>query len=283
MFNKRSISAAIFVFLFSIIFQTNAFSQFYYNDFVNVKRANEAYALLLKSGIKEVTAKSFEANGLPVADFFYTREILKNGTLVTTSATYTSADKSYTEALYENSRLVHTYDSTGKVVSIIDYTYTDSGNIASIKNKTNDAEMESSSEEVHQWFYDEQNVPDYMLRVKNGNDTMEIEFEIDDKGNIVEEFWQKKGKTMEHYYYYYNDDGLLTDVVRYNKKAAQLLPEFILEYNDKQQVAVMTQISAGAGNYTIWKYVYDDRGLKVKDVLFNKDKRPLGKIDYQYK
>ncbi len=283
MVKNCSYLAHLLILLFTLSFHLSAYSQFYYNDYINVKKANEAYVLLLKSNVKQVTAKSFEANGLPVPDFIFNRVITQNGALVTTTTTYTSADQSYTEALYKDMQLVHTYDSTGNAVSMIDYMYNDSGNIATIINKTSDAEMGSLSEEIHQWYYDEQNVPDYMLRVKNGRDTMEIEFEIDEKGNIVEEFWQKKGKTMEHYYYYYNDAGLLTDVVRYNKKASQLLPEFIFEYNEMQQVSIMTQISAGASDYTTWKYVYDDRGLKVQDVLFNKDKRAIGKIDYQYR
>jgi hypothetical protein len=36
------------------------------------------------------------------------------------------------------------------------------------------------------------------------------------------------------------------------------------------------------GGYLIWRYIFDDKGLKTKEALFNKDKELTGKIDYVY-
>jgi hypothetical protein len=34
--------------------------------------------------------------------------------------------------------------------------------------------------------------------------------------------------------------------------------------------------------YNIWRYIYDSKGLKTKEALFDKEQQLSGKIEYSY-
>jgi hypothetical protein len=122
-----------------------------------------------------------------------------------------------------------------------------------------------------------------MIKIKDKADSTIIRFKKDENQNVAEELWTKKGRIIEHYYYYYNDKSQLTDIVRFNNNAQQMLPDFLFEYNNNGLVSMLTQIPPGSSDYVIWQYVYDGRGLKMKDVLFNKHKELLGRVNYTYR
>jgi hypothetical protein len=84
-------------------------------------------------------------------------------------------------------------------------------------------------------------------------------------------------------YYYYDDRKRVTDIVRFNLKAKRLLPDVMFEYDDKDRVIqkITTTSSVNLG-YLIWRYIFDDKGLKSKEALFNDDKQLTGKIEYSY-
>jgi hypothetical protein len=44
----------------------------------------------------------------------------------------------------------------------------------------------------------------------------------------------------------------------------------------------MISTQQGGSNYIIWKYEYNEKGLKSKETLYNKEKRRMGWIDYLY-
>jgi hypothetical protein len=75
----------------------------------------------------------------------------------------------------------------------------------------------------------------------------------------------------------------VTDIVRFNLKAKRLLPDVMFEYDDKDRVIqkITTTSSVNLG-YLIWRYIFDDKGLKSKEALFNDDKQLTGKIEYSY-
>jgi len=151
-----------------------------------------------------------------------------------------------------------------------------------VQTQTDDTAMSTHSTELHKWFYSG-DMPDSMIRIKDKTDSTIIRFKKDARGNIAEESWVKKGRLIEHYFYYYNEANQLTDIVRFNNKAQQLLPDFLLEYDEHGRVSQLTQIPQGSSEYVVWKYVYDERGLKIKDVLFDKRQELLGSVSYTYK
>ena len=75
----------------------------------------------------------------------------------------------------------------------------------------------------------------------------------------------------------------MTDIVRFNTKAGRLLPDYMFEYSANNQVSQkITTLSAGGTGYLIWRYAYDDRGLKTTEASFNRNKEMTGKIKYSY-
>ncbi|MBS1656331.1 MAG: hypothetical protein JSU05_15870, partial [Bacteroidetes bacterium] len=75
----------------------------------------------------------------------------------------------------------------------------------------------------------------------------------------------------------------LTDIVRYNEKLKKLLPDYMFEYSDAGQVIQKITVPANrAAGYLIWRYQYNNNGLKTKEACFDKDKQLTGKIEYVY-
>ena len=89
-------------------------------------------------------------------------------------------------------------------------------------------------------------------------------------------------------YYFYDDQHRLTDITRYNVKADRLLPDFMFTYDDNNQVIQRITVvsSARIPDYFTWRYGYDAKGLKTKEVLYGKKKDSgddlKGKIEYSY-
>ncbi|MEI9809914.1 MAG: hypothetical protein WDO16_19730 [Bacteroidota bacterium] len=134
--------------------------------------------------------------------------------------------------------------------------------------------------------------PEKMLRILNGKDSTEYRFTPDEKGNTGDEtMYRKVGKEDPIYYvyenqrvyYYYDDQNRISDIVRYNKKAKELLPDVMFEYDENNRVIQrITTVSSNSHDYFIWKYVFNDKGLKTREALFNKFKELKGRIEYTY-
>ena len=259
----------------------SAYSQYYYNDILTTRQTNDQYLLLKNNHIQKVTAKSFEADGSLTENFMLQQNISSNSDVITTTAEYPSTGNSISTSYYANNRIIKTIDTVEKIKSTITYSYADN-NLASITTTTEDNFMNTSSTEVHQWLY-QNDQPVQMLLIKNQVDTTVIDFVKDDEGNIGEEHWNKKGRRTENYFYYYNQQHKLTDIVRYNTRAQRLLPDFLFEYDNNGALIKFTQIPQGSDDYLIWQYLYAPNGLKQKEMLFNKQKRNIGTIEYTYR
>ena len=122
-----------------------------------------------------------------------------------------------------------------------------------------------------------------MLRVRNNSDTTRVLFILDEQGNVGEEKVTRSNLPASTVYYYYDSRNRLTDIVRYNTKAKKLLPDMLFEYDEKdrviQKITTTSNLTLG---YLIWRYIFDEKGLKTKEALFNDDKQLTGKIEYSY-
>jgi hypothetical protein len=57
----------------------------------------------------------------------------------------------------------------------------------------------------------------------------------------------------------------------------------MFEYDDSDRVIQkITTTSSRTLGYLIWRYIFDEKGLKTKEALFNDDKELTGKIEYTY-
>jgi hypothetical protein len=271
-------TAGLVIFLLATL---NVYSQYYYNDIVTTQQTNEQYLLLKKNHVQQVSAKSYEADGEATADFLLEQNIAANGSEITTTSDFPSTGKSIAQSYYANDKISKTITNSGNINSTVTYAY-NGYNLTSITTQTEDTFMNSSSVETHLWFY-ENNQPAKMLLIKNSNDTTTVDLVKDEHGDIAEERWRKRGRLLENYFYYYNEQHKLTDIVRFNTKAQRLLPDFLFEYDDNGTLVQLTQVPVSSDNYLVWHYEYGANGLKEKELCFNKQKQPVGSIEYTYR
>ncbi|QEC67221.1 hypothetical protein FRZ67_07900 [Panacibacter ginsenosidivorans] len=258
-----------------------ASGQYYFNDILTTKQTNKQYKLLKDNNVQQVSAKSFEADGTISEGFSLTQQLSEGSTVITTISEHPGSPRTISTSQYNNNKIRKTVDSSDKIKSTTTYSY-NNNDLASISTITEDAFMNNSAIEVHQWIY-ENAAPARMLLIKNNIDTTIVQLIKDSVGNIAEERWMKRGTRVETYYYYYNTKNNLTDIVRYNIRAQRLLPDFIFEYDDKGTITQAIQVPQSSGDYLVWKYIYNPNGLKQKELCFTKEKQPVGRIEYSYK
>ncbi|HET7897868.1 MAG TPA: hypothetical protein VFL47_09360, partial [Flavisolibacter sp.] len=182
----------------------------------------------------------------------------------------------------EAGRVLKTTDSTaGSFVNTTLYRYNSAGQVVSIVTTFGDTLASLHSDE-HLWQYNAQNHASRMLRVKNKKDTSTVNFKLDDAGNVIEEQETFRFIKEEPVYYYYDAKNRLTDIVRYNKKAARLLPEQMFEYATNNLLVQRTTIPQNRTDYLIWRYSFDEKGLRTKEEIFDKQKELTGKVIYRY-
>ena len=266
----------------TIFFTTVSFGQYYYNDVVANTLSNQQFKLLKQARVKKIQAISYDPNGNITQGFTIEQELSPDFRKSTTNTILTDNTNSILTVTYENNRVKKTVDVNHKVETNNTFLYNDKGLLVTITSNTSDTAVKANSNEVHFWSYNATNQPTLLQKIKNKTDTTTVYFTYDEKGNIGEERWKRKGRVLETYYYYYNDKNLVTDIVRFNNRVKQMLPDFLYEYDEKNRVSKMTQITNGGSNYFVWTYTYNDRDLKQSETCYNKQKQLVGKIVYQY-
>lgn len=259
--------------------QSNA--QYYYLDIIGTQQTNDQYKKILQQNLSSISATSFEQSNKPSTDFVLEQNIANNQ-IVTRSASINSKESFFT-SYYTARKLTKTIDSNNSAINTVEYKYNNKGKLLSSTSSNKDFDGTFDQSEIHQWQYDDDGNPVKMLKIKNNADTTIVECKLDEAGNIIEESWKRNNRVIETYYYYYNTKNQLTDIVRYNRKAKQMLPDVMFEYDATGLISQMTQTQGTSANYLIWRYVYNIKGLKEKEFAFNKKKELLGKIEYTYK
>ncbi len=262
-------------------------AQYYFTDIVATKQSEEQYALLINNKVKQVKGISYSPSGDITEGFSIEQLITESGKKITTKTTMPNSSPFELTNLYENGLLIKSISTSFKeqtsVETINIYQHSATGSLQSIITNSNDtAVSKTNNNETHLWFYDASNVPTKMHKIKAGTDTTLVKFEKDEKGNIIQEQWLKKGNLLETYYYYYNERNQLTDVVRYNKQVKKLLPDFVYEYNAEGKMEKMIQSVSGGGDYLSWWYAYNENGLKQSETCYNRKKQILGRVEYEY-
>ena len=232
--------------------------------------------------VQKVTAIGYTPAGTTALIFKETQETDTLNKLLTITTVLNQITNKITYKFDKNGRVLNIIDSSAGLVSRSVYTYDSSGKLVVINNVIKDSSQDFTQTETHLWVY-KNNIPEKMWRFINLIDSVEVRFKSDENGNVIEEQNFKKGKGSDPTYYYYDDKNRLTDIVRYNTKAKKILPDFMFEYDEKDRVIqkISTISNVGLG-YLIWRYLFDERGLKTKEALFNKEKQLQGRIDYSF-
>ena len=258
------------------------YCQFYFNDIISTQQGNEQYQLLRSLKVKKITATSFEADNNISQGFSLEQEISMDGKKIVLSTATSIGKTSVTNRTYELGRLKKSQFNNNGIDNKTDYFYSDNKALQSILLTIIDTALKSTLLESHEWKYNEKGQPISMLQIKNKKDSIMVKISTDEKGLGLEENWYKKNKVVETYYYYYDTKNQLTDIVRYYTKLKKLLPDFQYEYNEEGRVSQLLQISMSSSNYVIWKYGYNERGLKIKEIAYDKEKKMIGRIEYLY-
>lgn len=257
-------------------------SQYYYKDIVGTNETNHLLSVYKNTALKSVEVVSFEANGLPSKEFSIIQQLQLPEQKLTTK-TYNGQQISMLVTYFDDyGRVIKTVDSTGSLVNTTSYTYSPQGLVQQISFNAMDSSRGLNETEIHNWYYNAQQQPDKMVRTINQQPSLEINFIRDEAGNITEEVWLKNKVEIDRVYYFYDDKNNLTDIVRFNKKANKLLPDFMFEHDAQGVVIQRINIPVNSSEYQIWRYQYNDKGLKTREALFDRDKQLVGKIEYRY-
>lgn len=263
-------------------FSTSAFSQYYVKDIIGARESAALIASYKESKVKTVSLKTYTVNNTPIDNLSITQEYLPvQAALRTTTKSEYTAPSCLTTYVDVSGRVIKTTDSTDGIVNTTFYQYNPAGRLSALLLRSGDS-LTATQTDDHLWQYDAQGRPAKMLRIKNKRDTAVVSFKLDDKGSVTEEQEKRGFLNEESWYYYYDAASRLTDIVRYNKKARRLLPETMFEYSEKGQTIQRITVPQNSDDYLIWRYAYDARGLKTKEVIYNKQKEQTGKVEYAY-
>lgn len=257
-------------------------SQYYYKDLMAAANITQLMKIYTNNNIHTVTSTGYTPNGVTTSAFNEIQDVDKNKMQLKITTIVNQVGSRVTYKFNELGKLQSVEDSSTGMISKSNYVYNNDGKLVEINNTISDSSQDFTQTEIHSWIYNNEK-PEKMWRIINKSDSLEVRFKTDGSGNIIEEQNFKKGKGSDPIYYYYDDNNRLTDIVRYNTKAKRLLPDFMFEYDDQnrviQKITTLSNLSLG---YLTWRYLYDEKGMKIKEALFNKEKQLQGRIDYSY-
>lgn len=272
------------ILVLALCFTFPAFAQHYYNDIIGTRDLSTRMKTYVAAKMQSMTATGYDDQGRKNNDFNEWQEVQANGTVLR----ITNRDGQRVNRVYytfdPNARLINARDSSAEIEVSSDYSYDASGRLSLIRITRRDARQEFNETEERQWRYSPSGVATTMWRIVNGKDSTEYRFITDSTGNVGEEQLVRRGTGINPVYYYYDEENRLTDVVRYNNKVKKLVPDINLIYDDNGRVIqkVTTLAIGRVIDYLIWRYAYNDKGLKSKEAMFGKEKQLKGRIDYAY-
>ncbi len=257
-------------------------SQYFYKDIITNKQITAEMQAYKLNKVRTVNIKSFEQDGRDSEGFYCQKKISKDYRKVELlTKSMQTAPSIFTSWFNEDGRVTSTRDSSSILSTTTLYAYDKEERLISVvsTSRSDDDDFRNEMKEEHIYIYSNNNLPEKMIRVRNGNDSVTMLFALDERNNIGIE---KDSKNGSKYYYYYDDKNRLTDVVLSNDFKAGLVPAYVFEYNNTGLITQMTVSEEGLGNYFIWKYNYEN-GLRTREKCFTKERRLMGTIEYEYK
>ena len=264
-------------------------AQYYNNDIIGTRETNRLMQVYLANKVKMVSADGYTPQGSKATDYAEVQEITENGKTLKITRNSNLKHRVYFNRFDAQNQLISIIDTSNGIQNITTYEYDGSGKVITIQNTIKDPATEIDMVELHKWYYNKDGNVEKMWRTINGADSLEIRFIPDEKGNPGEEQTLRNGHETDILYYYFDDKNRITDIVRYNKRAKKLLPDEIISYDDADRIIQRVTSTAGDNlrqttwvGYIIWRYIYNEQGLKTKEALFDNEQKLTGKIEYSY-
>ncbi len=274
----------LLVIVYVCFFLSPLSAQYYFNDIVSSINNQQNFALLLQHNIKKVTVQALENDNTASTDFFLTQTVNPAAKSLTTMSKSSFSDASILITKFDaQSRIVSVLDSADGGATNIQYSYNEAGKLYQMQSSSMQAaQAKNVVNEVRTYVYNSDGQPTTLYRVTGGRDTMIVHFILSDNGLPGEEQWIKANQKIETWYYYYDEDKRLTDIVRYNEAAKQMLPDYLFGYDENDRMTSKVAVQPVTSSYRIWQYRYDARGLKTQETVLNKQRQPEGKLIYTY-
>jgi hypothetical protein len=271
--------SAVLLPIFVII--NTAGAQYYYKDLVVTGQINTNYQALRNNKVSRVEVNP-AAQGPADNSVTLLQTVYASQKLVITYSKVPDATESWLKSYYNtDGLLIKTVDSSTEFVNTAVYEYGAGDKITRISS--NAVPVNNPAEtEVHQWKYGSTGQPVQMIKIKNNTDSTFVDFTADEAGNVAEEKATRRNGNLGTYFYYYDDRHRLTDVARFNKRANRILPDYMFEYAETSLLSQLIVVPEGSADYQIWKYVYNQQGLKEKDLCYTKQKQLVAKVEYTY-
>lgn len=261
-------------------------AQYFYKDLIATRENTAHWQSYRDNRVKSITLSSFEADGKPTEGFVGEKQVTEDCSEITTHTKTSGTTDSWIITDYSpQGRLLKNTDTSDTYRNVTIYRYDDRGRIQAIIDTSVETDNQLQDVEQHLWTYDAMHPdkPSSMLKITNGQDTTYVRFVLDEKGNVAEEHPSRHGTALPVVYYYYDASNRLTDIVRYSMRAQRLLPMNMFEYGEDGRMESMLVVpEEGNSFYQKWYYEYNEKGLKVKDFCYNKEKELLGSVDYEY-
>jgi YD repeat-containing protein len=266
----------------SFLLALSSQAQYYYKDIIGTKETSGLIKSYRNHRVSRVVLASYDAENTRSEDFYVEQQFSPAAqtlrTITRSGLTNESVLISYVDAA---GNVTRTVDSAEMMTSITEYKYNDAGQLVSVVSISADSARSTVQSEEHFWHYNGDKVA-RMLRIKNKVDTTYVTFRLDPNGNVIEELSMRRGVSSDPVQYYYDEQNRLTDIVRFSDRAGRLLPEYMFTYSDNNQVIQKITVPPNSSDYLIWRYRYNDKGLKVKEAVYNKYKDLTGTIEYTY-
>jgi hypothetical protein len=273
-------------FISFILLAQTASAQYYYKDIIAAREASAKQQSYKQNRVRSVDLTSKDAYDEPEEGFECQQKTSGDYLQITTYTKSKFTPESFQTTSYTASGLIkETIDTSKSFYSVTAYQFDASGQLVDVLNTSTQTDNQAKDIEEHIWQYDKNAKPEQMIKIKNGSDTTLVHFVLDEKGNIGEERAEHNHAPLQTIYYYYNDAGGLTDIVRYNKAAGRMLPDFIFSYDqgdNSGKITSMIVVPEGSADYQRWVYIYNEKGLRTQETCVNKQKQIIGKILYQY-
>lgn len=269
-----------FLLIFLFVQSISLHAQYYYKDILSTQQTKAEHTRLKTSGFRNIKIESFEDDDSPAEGFRCEKKVSKDFLKTTLQTKLPEIGYSILQSTFDSShRIIFVNDSSELSLTKLQFQYDASGKLQSSKayTKSTDDDLISEHTEIHQYLYDSSGNPEMMYLIKNNKDTTTILFNMDEDGNIAIEKNQTSGGK---YYYYYDKNHRLTDIVHTSEFTTQLLPDYVMEYNDASELIM--QVSFENGGKMKTKTLFDyEKGLKKGESIYINGKY-AGKITYKY-
>ena len=260
-------------------------AQYYYQDIYNTLQTNQEQQVFRNAQVLSLKLTSLEPTQQVNKDFKCHQDFTDSyrQALMETSSFETGTSRLHTR-FNAKLQLVASADSSAAGINTTTYAYDTSGRIVKVAFSFSSHAGGSMYDETetHVYRYDSLGILRKMKRFKNGSLYSVISFSPDSSGRPMDEVEVPLNGRTSRIAYHYTNDGLLSDIYKYNTMQKKWMPAYLFDYNQAGQLTEMTTVLLNENSYLLWKYSYNQKGLKDETSCFGKNSQPQGTIKYSY-